>query len=122
MNYPISLGISYKTDTEYQKCFCALINQTVTSDQSFDDEWDEDNVTLFLNFIYTKTSTIESFQQLYLDAAATMMSIDPEIGVAILFSFTYFEIFHQCIVSFFNNKKIDDDPSFLLLKSMLIKV
>lgn len=122
MNYPITLGILYKTDSEYQKCFCALINKTVTL-ETFDDEWSEERVTLFLNFIYTKTSSFYLFQQLYISAAATMMTLDPEMGLAILFSFTYLEFFHPCLVAFFqSNQEIPENhPSFLLLKDKLNK-
>lgn len=128
MNYPTSLGINYQTDNEYRKCFCTVINQTLNPEDDNksienDDDWDKDKVNIFLDFIILKTSMSKIFNELYLQASSTMMIIDIEIGVAILFSFTYFQLFHQCLVYFFHHDeiKLQQFPSFLSLKQMFVK-
>ena len=124
MKYPLGLGISYTTDSDYQRSVCHLINETLSIHCSID-EWNQENARCFLDNIYLKTHNIEIFNELYTLAASKMISVDPEIGLAVLFSFTYFEIFHQCLTFYFHQDKIDDNarlinhPSFILLRNML---
>ena len=124
MNYPTSLGISYTNDIEYQTQFCHLINETLLIKDSTD-EWNDKNTTQFLDIIYSKTHHIGIFSELYTIAASKIISMNCEIGFAILMSFTYLEIFHQCLTFYFQQNKIENEmilrnhPSFILLKSML---
>ena len=123
MNYPLTLGISYKNDIEYQQQFCHLVNMTLSIKDSLD-EWNDKYTTQFLDLLYSETHTINVFRDLYSIAASKIISMNCEIGFAILMSFTYFETFHQCLVFFFQQDKKDEilfqnHPSFILLKSML---
>ena len=134
MNYPTHLGINYQTDSEYRKCFCQIIKYTLYPlsiiekdneciEDEPDDNWDTNKVNIFLDFILSKTSMFKIFNELYLQASSTMMMIDVEIGIAILFSFTYFKLFHQCLVFFFqqNDIELQHFPPFLSLKEMFVK-
>jgi hypothetical protein len=57
-------------------------------------------VSAGLDYIYEKTHSVPAFCDLYLIGAAKMTSTDPEIGMLIVFSYDYFDLFHLCLVDF----------------------
>jgi hypothetical protein len=107
MDYPISLEITYETDEEYRNCLCQLLK--IDDDDSFNFD--------YLDFIYSKTWMIPTFNNLYEIAAGTMMSTDNTIGLAVLFSYTYLIHFHKCLVIYFKNPssnlELNDDFNVL---------
>jgi len=60
-------------------------------------DYDETIASAFLDSVYEKTRHIPEFQQLYDLAAACMFSTDREIGMAVLFSYDYFGLFHSLL-------------------------
>lgn len=94
--YPTNLIISYNDDSEYRNC----INQ-LFSIKDDDQIYDEKSATIFLDFIFKKTKNIYSFKKLYILSAATMMSTDQNLGLSVLLSYTYLELFHKCLVHYF---------------------
>jgi len=56
--------------------------------------YDESSMSRYLDLVYAQTKENALFQDLYLAAAALMISNDPEIGLAVLFSYDYLATFH----------------------------
>jgi hypothetical protein len=78
----------------------------------FDDEtadelaYDDDAANKILDYVYTITHGNSLFNTLYMDAAAKMLSIDPSIGISVLFSYDYFELFNNCIKLFIQTPEL----------------
>jgi hypothetical protein len=76
------------------------------SDLDLDEEtideltYDDQAMSTYLDGVYQNTHTNSLFSRLYLSAAALMLSTNPEIGLAILFSYDYLASFHLCYQSF----------------------
>jgi hypothetical protein len=64
--------------------------------------YDDRNVSAGLDYLYDKTKGVKAFRDLYLVGASRMFSENLEIGMAVVFSYDYFELFHLCLVDFFN--------------------
>ena len=66
-------------------------------------EFDDKAMKRGMDYIYVHTKKNTLFQQIYKDAAAKMISMDPEIGLAICFSYDYFDAFHACLSLYLEN-------------------
>lgn len=109
--YPTDMIIQYQDTREYRNCLRCLFGMSSAKypdihpdvdDESKDElEFDEDATAIAMEYVYSKTKDEPIFQQLYSLAAARMLSFDHEIGMSVLFSYDYLEIFHYCLVSFF---------------------
>jgi len=62
--------------------------------------YDDQAMSAYLDGVYQTTHTHPLFQRLYASAAALMLSTNPEIGLAILFSYDYFGPFYLCYQSY----------------------
>jgi hypothetical protein len=71
-------------------------------------EYDEGAANKAMDYIFKMTKTNPIFNELYLLAAARMFSTDPEIGLSVLFSYDYLEIFHYCLVCYYDIPVISD--------------
>ena len=100
-----NLTIHYDTDEEYQKTICSIFTM---------EEYDE-TINISLDMFFFKTKDIPAFQEVYDLAAAKLLSTDRNIGLAILFSYTYLPMFYPCVCDFQNEK----DPDFTQLKKIL---
>jgi hypothetical protein len=129
MNYPTEIIIpQYSTDKEYRKYMRILFGMTSSSstnpvvndnnntknknnqiDEITEDEnnYDERTMNAFINMVLYKTQHTTELQELYKLAAATMCSLDVDIGLVILFSFDYMFHFHHCLCDFFKNPHND---------------
>jgi hypothetical protein len=65
--------------------------------------YDQDAVKIYLDRVYEETRRRPEFQRLYLAAAALMFSENPEIGLAVLFSYDYLAWFYSCYVKYLQN-------------------
>jgi len=74
-------------------------------DQETQDElsFDEDAMKRGMDYIYSRTKRNVLFQKIYSIAAAKMISMDPEIGLAVCFSYDYFHSFHNCLMMYLEN-------------------
>ena len=97
MSYKYDTSIQYDDDDEYRNCICQVFQMA---------EYDDTALSAGLDAIFRKTSSNPRFTEVYGIAAGKMMSEDPEFGLAILFSYDYFELFHLCLVDFFTNPTI----------------
>jgi predicted alpha/beta superfamily hydrolase len=89
------------------------MNENVSNDPSLDEiskdenNYDEQTVKLWIDWISEKTKNCYELNELYKLAAATMISLDRDTGLAVLFSFDYFEDFHSLLSIYF--KDIEDN-------------
>jgi len=87
------------------------------------DESDFDSVAAgkMMDYVFDVTKNDPVFQVLYDCGAATMLSQDREIGIAVLFSYDYLAYFHPCICEFLNNGQtitMMDGPVVALLRKI----
>jgi hypothetical protein len=115
MLYPTHLKSAYDDDISYRIFIRDLFSMKHQSswdpnyihevdDVSIDEyDYDEDAASQLLDSIYAETHSIPVFNELYVLAAATMMSEDTSIGLAVLFSYNFAYVFHNCIISYVIN-------------------
>jgi hypothetical protein len=117
--YNNTITVSYNEDFGYREQLRRVFSMDVTGIEIQDDIddvskdemiYDDKNVSIGLDFLYAKTKDVKVFHELYLVAASRMLSENTEIGIAVLFSYDYFALFHLCLVDFFNsNETITSD-------------
>ena len=115
--YNTGITIKYGNNAEYRNAIRSVFsvditktyNNTKLSDiEDLDDEtademtYDETSISNGLTYIYETTSKHPLFLRMYTIAAGQMLSMDPEIGLTVLLSYDYFELFHQCLVDYFH--------------------
>jgi hypothetical protein len=64
-------------------------------------EYDEKSADLAMQYVMDKTSHLPLFAPIYEQAASFMFSTDKNIGIAVLFSYDYLLLFHNCLVDYF---------------------
>jgi hypothetical protein len=109
--YPINKKVEYNNDAEYRRCLrdiFSMKSQTdVLNNKDMDDiskdenNYDSQMTDLWTKWISEKTKECYELNELYKLAAATMISLDRDTGLAVLFSFDYFAEFHKLLVQFF---------------------
>jgi hypothetical protein len=119
--YPTDLTISYTNDEEYRKTIRQLFQmksesypEIVHSDidpVSRDElEYDNDSANLAMDYVFAKTRRVPPFIAIYEQAASFMFSTDINIGMAVLFSYDYLLLFHNCLRDFFVSLSRNDGP------------
>jgi hypothetical protein len=110
MNLPYNhnLDVAYENDFQYRSClrelFCMVPKED--SDDSLDEitldenNYDEESAEKALNYVYKKTEHHPLFNHLYNKAALLMFSMDNNIGLSVLFSYDYLQMFHKCLYCF----------------------
>lgn len=113
------MEISYSSDREYRATFRSIFGMssnnntllsqdtpTDTMNDSDDDITEDENdydvgaATHVMDEIYEKIQHDGLFRELLDHAAGKMLSLDPSIGLTILFSYDYFAAFHRCLCVF----------------------
>jgi hypothetical protein len=106
--YDHSLEITYSDDEEYRSCLCRVFGMSVSkTDDDF--IYDDKTVSAGLDYIFEQTKEIPEFRDLYLVGAAKMLSTELEIGMAIAFSYDYFDLFHVCLADFIRDGVVNKD-------------
>ena len=77
----------------------------------FNDKEIEDNITK----LYTQLKEVSFVQELILKNPYSYQLVDQDLIFRTLFSYDYFDLFHKCLVYYYNNKPVDT-PFVLLLK------
>lgn len=131
MSYPLHISVQYNNDFEYRSTIRKLfdMNSTnfpeitnpdidiVTRDEA---EYDEESSSKMMDFVYSNTKMEPVFMELYTKAASFMFSEDPEIGLAVLFSYDYLTLFHPCISHFFKHTSLSrENPQYITLYTKL---
>lgn len=116
--YPINLVVRYNNTLEYRQSLRLLFSMSDSKypalDEDIDEvsrdelEYDEEAAKQAMDYVFRTTKKNPIFNELYLLAAARMFSTDPEIGLSVLFSYDYLEIFHYCLVSFYDKTVLSD--------------
>jgi len=109
--YPTNDKVKYTTDAEYRQSLRNLfkMNEHLSNNQYLDEiskdenNYDEQTVKLWIDWISEETQNCYELNELYKLAAATMISLDRHTGLAVLFSFDYFEDFHSLLSIYFKN-------------------
>ena len=106
------MDFQYKDTTEYRALFRKITNSSSNkNDNPYDidaetldeNDFDDKNVSLFLDAVFKNTRDNLLFQSLYDNAAAKMISENREIGLAILLSYDYLWAFYSCYCEYMNN-------------------
>jgi len=132
--YPVSLQVDYSNTREYRQCirriFCMdssnypVVDSDMDEESKDENEYDDIASAEALDIIYHRTMESPVFQELYLLAAARMFSTEPDIGIAILFSYDYLFYFHQLLVEYFQHDDVFDlgpHPMIVELSTILKK-
>jgi len=115
--YNTQVSVNYTNNFEYRKCLRQVFNMDVTKnqpewdkmDKDIDEEtrdelmYDSDAIFLEMNSIYETTKDNHLFQEVYEICATKFFSTNPNIGMAVAFSYDFFPLFHRCLVEFFGS-------------------
>ena len=125
--YNINVKIDYENNKQYRQCLrnvfsMDILNLDIPFDQmeDLDDEtedellFDENAMIKSMDFIYEKTKNSSYFKELYKLAASKMFSEDENIGLAVLFSYDYFALFHLCLVDFLNKNVFNEKNNYYI--------
>lgn len=135
MAYQLSYNPQYENNYQYRQCLRDVFSMDVRKnppkweqmDQDLDEETKDElvyeggAVSIGMDYIYNATKENTAMKQLYLDAAALMLSQHPDIGLSILFAYDYFADFHNCLCAFFENPSGFSEltPEFQTIKKKL---
>ena len=131
--YDIEVIVQYNDNKSYRNCLRKVTNMNLDKlnipwekmDSDLDEEtkdellFDNEAISKTMDFIYEKTHNNILFKELYSIAASKMFSEDLQIGLAVLFSYDFFEKFHLCLIDFFNNDFSNENTQYLILKNNL---
>ena len=106
----------YTNDKEYRafiRNICSMKSHQLATLEQTDiddithDEWNYDAIAMnvWLDNTYEITKNDPIFMQLYIMAAGTMLSEDPQIGLAVLVSYDYCYDFYRCIYAYQHKKE-----------------
>ncbi len=121
--YHHSLEIVYSDDDEYRDCIRRVFSMdpaNCTDDDGY--VYDDKNVSAGLDEIFAITKDIPEFRDLYLVGAGKMMSTDLEIGMAIVFSYEYFDLFHVCLADYIRDGVVNEENYAKLYNTLFRKV
>ena len=120
--------LRYTNDVEYRESLRKVFNMTLREneheldDHSFDEiNFDEAATTKAMDYVFEKTSHHPFFERLYLLAASKMFSLDTGIGLAVVFSYDYFMLFHKCFLYYMQGPN-DFDESHEVCQKMMEKI
>jgi hypothetical protein len=137
MTYQLSYDPQYENNFQYRQCLRDVFSMDVTKNppkwNQMDPDLDEETkdelvyeggaISIGMDYIYNATKENTALKQLYLDAAALMLSQNPDIGMSILFAYDYFTDFHNCLRVFFKNPSMfsETTPEFQKIKKMIVR-
>ncbi len=108
-NYPIHLQIQYTNDDEYRECIVRVFHYDDTNEDS-----DYGYSTKLLDILFENTAVI--FKELYELSSAVMMMEDLGIGLAILFSYDHFSLFHLCLCDYLSINQEEKEEQIQFIK------
>jgi len=137
MTYQFSYNPQYENNFQYRQCLRDVFSMDVLINppkwDQMDPDLDEETkdelvyeggaISLGMDYIYNATKENTALNQLYLDAAALMLSQNHDIGLSILFAYDYFADFHNCLRVFFENPSgfSETTPEFQKMKKKLVR-
>ena len=126
MTYNINQHVEYHDDFSYRENVRTVfgMNVCVDLDNDYDevtkDEllYEENAMSKGLDAIYEKTKDVADFKKIYEISAGFMLSNDPNIGLAVIFSYDYFALFHLCLVDFLKTGSVTRENRDNLMKKI----
>lgn len=120
-SYPTDLTISYTNDEEYRKIirrvfqmksdsYPYIVHSDIDAVSRDELEYDETSAYSAMEYIFDKTRRVPPFIAIYEQAASFMFSTDINIGMAVLFSYDYLLLFHNCLKDFFTLLSRNEGP------------
>jgi hypothetical protein len=112
LSYPIKLNIEYSNNNQYRYCLRNVFQMNTNNfpdisdlDHETADElmYDEKSANIIMNLVYQRTKSYPEFTILYEKAASFMFSTDHSIGLSILFSYDYLDLFHSLLKILLSN-------------------
>jgi len=128
--YNTQITINYTNNEEYRKDLRNIfqmknqtLDETIDPETADEQDYDNANASIMLDYIYSITKEDSLFKELYEYGAGTMLSLNLEIGLAVLFSYDYFILFHQCLQQIIDNPLYwnNTNSAFIALKQKLTK-
>jgi len=129
MTYNMNQTVSYSDDFGYRQSIRDVFGMNcdfnpdsvdgdcdaVTKDELM---YEADAMSKGLDDIYERTKDVPEFQEIYSICAGIMLSVDPNIGLAVVFSYDYFDKFHPCLVDFLRDGSISSANRENLMKKI----
>ena len=113
MIYNTEYDVKYSDNFQYRLCLRNVFQMNIEKNMpKFEDMEDLDEETMDellydanamdigMTYILEKTKNQSEFHELYEIGAARMFSTNTDIGLAVLLSYDYFELFHLCFHDF----------------------
>ena len=118
-SYPTDLTISYTNDIEYRKTirqvfqmksdsYPDIVHSDIDEVSRDELEYDDTAASVAMEYVFDKTRRIPIFIAMYEQAASFMFSTDINIGMAVLFSYDYLLLFHNCLKEYFASLSRND--------------
>lgn len=127
MLYNTNLTVKYDDDFGYRQSIRDVFGMNCPQ-ESVDPDYDAvtrdellyeaDAMSKGLDDVYERTKDVPEFKKIYEIAAGFMFSVDPNIGLAVIFSYDYFHLFHPCLVDFLVTGSISSDNRENLMKKI----
>jgi len=123
--YRKTIRMLFRMDNaQYEKTIQELhdhLGDDLDKETKDENEFDQAATSAAMDYIYEKTHNVPVFQIIYQLAAAKMISEDPQIGLAVCFSYDYLGTFHECIKEFMTNPELytSESPSFQTMQTRL---
>jgi hypothetical protein len=117
--YHHSLEIVYSDDDEYRDCIRRVFSMdpaNCTDDDGY--VYDDKNVSAGLDEVFTITKDVPEFRDIYLVCAGKMLSTELEIGMALIFSYEYFDLFHLCLADYMRDGVVNKENYTKLYKKI----
>ena len=125
--YNINVKVEYNDNKSYRECLRKIANMDISNlnipfdqmedlDEETKDEllFDENAMNKTMDFVFEKTINNDCFKELYLLGSSKMFSLDENIGLAVLFSYDYLELFHLCLVEFFEKNEFNEKSIYYI--------
>jgi hypothetical protein len=135
-SYPFDMTIVYGTNAQYRQCFrelCGMTNIVMDpslnladlDEETLDEQhFDMEAASRTMDAIWDSTKSNVQFQKIYEKAAAIMLSQDKEIGLAVLISYDYLDVFHACFCRFMRESGTfaETSPEYLAVLERFAKL
>ena len=95
--------VKYSNDDEYQTMFNEFFQI---------DDYNDEVIKRELDVIYESTKDHPLFQKIYQKLAAKFLSIDCDIGLAVAFSYSYFQDFYPLLIGFLSGEEINEENQY----------
>ena len=122
--YRNMLRTAFKMDKNKVNEGAGLLTESDMDDESWDEfVYDSGSLKRAMDLIFELTENHPLFAELYEIAAAQMISTDPTIGHAVLMSYDYYYMYHNCLCAFIQSPYAFTEKSdcYLKLKRAFMK-